>query len=148
MKSSKCKRALTGLALIAIGTLIIFGSFLTSAAQLVLENISAGPKAVIWNWCPSGVTEISIDLGKSSLVQVTSAEEIKKLCAARILDKIEASTDLDFKLILSAKNPEGLKTFVERTSTGIYRVDGMLFRSADFEYKLNKLTLQRSLHLR
>lgn len=149
MGYSKYKLAFVALALIVATSFIALGPFLWSATRLIFENLTAdSASAVTWNWCPNGVSEISVDPKNAVPYIITSPDEIKNFCAARILHKIEKLPDLEFKVVLTAHNSKGLKTFVERTPDGIYRVDGMLFKSTDFDYKLNKLSMQRKFRIR
>lgn len=98
-------------------------------------RILAGSPPAVWNWCPRDVSRVQAADGSWS---TQNPDEIKVLCAARLDEPVETPPD-PFSAVMKAENPSGQLTFVERAGD-VFRADGHVFRSYQFEAILRKRT--------
>ena len=96
----------------------------------------AGRPSPVWNWCPQNVSRVQAVDGRWSESRI---DELRVLCAARIDEPVENARNGPFTAVMRAENPSGQLTFVERDGD-LFRVDGHVFRSHQFETILRKRT--------
>lgn len=93
-------------------------------------------ESVIWNWCPKGVaTVLNLETSRA----ISSPDELRFLCAVRIEERVSSPASGTFQAVYRAQSSDGQESFVEYDAgLGLFRVDGQVFRSRQFQRNLEK----------
>lgn len=119
---------------LALASFFVAAVLLSPQRRLELRMLF-GFRPEIWNWCPQDVLRVQAADGAWN---ETNPADLRLLCAARI-DGPAPSSEMAFAAVMKAENASGQTAFVERAGD-VFRVDGRVFHSYQFESILRKRT--------
>lgn len=94
-----------------------------------LRSEFSGKPLPTWTWCPRDVAEVT---SLPSQKKFNDPADLKILCSAVIEDdRVVAPSS--FTAVYRANGTGGQTSFIEYAGDGVFRADGKVFRSRDYE---------------